>query len=94
MSQRLGTLILFASDLDQTVAFYRLLGLPLSVDDHNGDTGPVHYSCELEGGCHLAVFPAEGDTTAPGLNQPGGCFPGLTVDSVGGVVSRCDLSAR
>lgn len=81
MTRRLGALVLFASDLDRTVAFYRLLGLPLEVDDHGDDEGPLHYACELQG-CHFAIFPAEGEGRARGMREPGASFPGFTVDSV------------
>lgn len=80
MEPRIGALVLFASDLDRTVAFYRLLGLPLEVDDHE-DEVPLHYACELAG-CHFAVFPARQDGRAPGLRQAGASFPGFTVESV------------
>lgn len=80
MADRLGALILFASDIEATVAFYRVLGLPLDVDEHD-DEGPLHYACELQG-CHFAIFPAEGEGRAPGMRQPGASFPGFTVDSV------------
>jgi lactoylglutathione lyase len=80
MVDRLGALILFASDIEETVAFYRVLGLPLDVDEHD-DGGPLHYACELQG-CHFAIFPTEGEGRAPGMRQPGASFPGFTVDAV------------
>jgi len=42
MGPRIGALVLFASDLERTVAFYRVLGVPLHVDDHGEDEGPLH----------------------------------------------------
>jgi lactoylglutathione lyase len=77
-------LVLFTADLDRTVDFYRLLGLPLDVDDHD-DEGPLHYACDLDG-CHFAVFPAEGGGRAPAFRQAGASFPGFTVESVETVV--------
>jgi lactoylglutathione lyase len=78
---KIGALVLFASDIGRTVAFYRALGLPLQVDDHGTDEGPLHYACDLDG-CHFAVFPADGEGKSPGLRQSGSSFPGFTVESV------------
>ena len=76
--QDLGALILFTSQLERVVAFYRALGVPLAEERH--DEGPVHHACDL-GRVHLAVFEGE-----PGVAPPrghGGCtFPGFTVESV------------
>jgi lactoylglutathione lyase len=80
MGPRIGALVLFASDLERTVAFYRLLGLPLDVDDHGGD-GPLHFACELAG-CHVAVFPAAGEGEPPDHRGPGAVLAGFAVDSV------------
>lgn len=82
MGVGIGALVLFAENLDRTVEFYRLLGVPLVVDDHgDDDEGPLHYACDL-GGCHFAVFPGEGETTAPGFRKAGASFPGIVVESV------------
>ncbi len=90
MTPRVGALVLFAGDLDRTVAFYRLLGVALEVDDH-GDEDPVHYAADL-GGCHFAIFPAHTGGTAPGLRVAGGAFPGFVVASVGDVVAAARAS--
>ena len=78
---RIGALVLFASNLERTVAFYRVLGLPLEVDDDGENEGPLHYACDLDG-CHFAVFPAHGEGRSPGLREPGASFPGFVVESV------------
>ena len=80
MAPRLGALILFASDLTKTVEFYRTLGLPLVVDEHE-EEGPEHFACDLDG-CHFAVFPAAEKGIAPGMGQAGASFPGFEVDSL------------
>lgn len=78
---KIGALVLFASDLERTVAFYRTFGLPLEGDDHGEDEGPLHYACELDG-CHFAIFPATGEGRSPRLGEPGASFPGFVVGSV------------
>ncbi len=81
MRPRIGALVLFASDVGRTVAFYRLLGLDLQVDEHGENSGPIHYACDLDG-CHFAIFPAVEPGGAPGLRVGGGSLPGFVVDSV------------
>lgn len=86
MVPRVGALVLFAADLDAAVAFYRLLGVVLEVDDHGDEDAPIHYAAELDG-CHFAVFPAEHPGRAPGIRQAGAAFPGFVVASVESTVS-------
>ena len=86
MGSSLGALVLYASDVDETVAFYRLLGLDLQVDDHGIDAGPVHYACDLDG-CHFAIFPADEPGRAPGRAEGGATFVGLAVESVEAAVA-------
>lgn len=78
---KIGALVLFASDVGRTVAFYRVLGVPLEADDHGTDEGALHYAGDLEG-CHFAVFPGDSEGRSPGLCQSGTSFPGFTVESV------------
>ena len=74
-------LILMTSRLDQTLAFYQALGLPLDVDDHgDDDDGPVHYACEI-GPCHFAIFPAN-DGDAPHRRTGGATMLGFRVDDL------------
>lgn len=80
MTVRIGALVLATSAIDEVVAFYRALGMPLEEERH--DEGPVHYACDLSG-CHFAVFPAEGgDGRAPGRSMPGSSFIGIAVPSI------------
>lgn len=82
----LGSLILFAADVERTAAFYRALGVALESEQH-GD-GPVHHTCAL-GSTHFAVFAARGDGPAQDDGAPardhraaGAQFFGLTVSDL------------
>ncbi|MEX0825681.1 MAG: VOC family protein [Acidimicrobiia bacterium] len=77
--------MLFTSDLERTLAFYRCIGLPLEVDDHQDDAGPLHYACEIQG-VHFALVPGLEDGPARGFRTSGSSFPGFAVKSVGEVV--------
>jgi predicted enzyme related to lactoylglutathione lyase len=91
MNTRLGTLVLYTASLERTVAFYRAIGVDL-VDEDHGD-GMPHFAAELDG-CHFAVFPATGETRAPGLREPGCAFVGIAVGSAHDAVRRVrDLDA-
>jgi predicted enzyme related to lactoylglutathione lyase len=85
MRPRIGAQVLFASDLERTVASYRVLGLPLQIDDHGEDKGALHFACDLDG-CHFAVFPADREGKSSGLRESGASFPGFVVESVEEVV--------
>lgn len=78
---KIGALVLFASDLERTVAFHQTIDLPLEVDDHAENEGPLPYACDLDD-CHFAIFPANGEGRSPRLGEPGASFPGFIVDSV------------
>jgi hypothetical protein len=54
MKPRLGSLILFSSRIEDEVAFYRSLGVPLEPEVHDED-GPIHYACDLDG-AHIALY--------------------------------------
>ncbi|MEM7248584.1 MAG: VOC family protein [Acidobacteriota bacterium] len=77
-----GALILFASDLDRTLAFYRALGMPLEAESH--DSGPVHHAGEL-GPVHVAIFEGEPDE-ATAHRHAGSTMVGFAVDSVDAAV--------
>lgn len=65
-----SALVLYAQDLDKSVAFYRACGLPLVERRHGG---PTHYTCAL-GGVHFALYAATAE------NGPqGGTTVGITV---------------
>ena len=82
MATEIGALVLFTGRLQEIVSFYRLLGVPLEVEDH-GD-GADHFACDL-GGTHFAVFPSEAGDALP--HRAGGSqFVGLTVASCAGTL--------
>ncbi len=79
-----GALVLYTGRLDEVVAFYRAIGVPLVPEDH-GD-GVQHYACEL--GCtHFAVFESAAGSALP-HGSGGSIFFGLTVGSVEDAVGK------
>lgn len=86
-----GALIMFAGDVDATVAFYRTIGIPLEEESH-GEGDVPHYACDI-GGCHVAVFPGEpGDGPASGFRSVGSAFAGFVVSSVEDAVAQAMAS--
>jgi predicted enzyme related to lactoylglutathione lyase len=76
-----SSLVLFATDLGATTAFYRAVGLPLEDEDHG--EGPAHAAAEL-GDVHFAIYPA-GErlgARAPAWRSASSDFPGFYVDSL------------
>ena len=74
-----ASIVLFSDRLDETVSFYRTLGVPLTEEDH-GD-GLVHAAGEV-GGVHMAVFAAEGSGRSPDWHAGGSTFVGFWVASL------------
>ena len=74
----IGAIVLWTSRLNEMVAFYKAIGLPLEEEDHG--EGPLHFACEL-GATHFAIFEAkQGDAVSRGT---GGCtMIGLQVSNV------------
>lgn len=58
MIKHVNAVIFKVKDLERSLQFYRLLGLKLEKEDHDG--GPIHYACDL-GNIHFALFEAESD---------------------------------
>lgn len=80
MEPNLGALVLFAGDLERTLAFHRALRFPVEPDDH--EEGPLHYACDV-GGVHIAIFPADDPGRAAPVHRSGGAtFPGFAVPSL------------
>ncbi len=76
----IASVVLFSRRPDESVAFYRALGVAFEGEDH-GD-GVVHSAADV-GGIHLAVLPAdEGDGADPGWRAAGTTFVGVWVDSL------------
>lgn len=74
-----ASIVIFSDRLEETVSFYRALGVPLADEDH-GD-GLVHAAGEI-GGVHVAVFGAEGAGASPGWRARGSTFVGFWVPSL------------
>ena len=73
-----GALILFTDKLEAVVDFYRAIGVPLELEQH--DDGPLHHACEL-GLTHFAIFESNSGTP-PEFRSGGSSFPGFTVNSL------------
>lgn len=82
-----ASLVLFASDLEESAAFFRAIGVPLEEEDH--DEGPTHWATEL-GPVHFAIYQAEDGLggRAAELRSASSTFPGFYVDSLDDVVGR------
>jgi lactoylglutathione lyase len=78
-AKELGALVLFSANVDRTVAFYRAIGVPLELEQHD-DEGPPHYAGELSG-THFAIFQASSGS-APPFRSGGSSLPGFVVESV------------
>ncbi len=82
-----ASMVLFAADLERTVDFYRLLGIPLEHERH--EDGPAHAASKV-GAVHVAVYQAEPARPAgpvPGFRQTGSTFTGFYVDSLDDTVA-------
>ena len=75
----IDALVLYANDLEKTVAFYRSIGLTLETEEHDG--GPIHFVCELEG-AHFAIYEAKEKNEARRRAQGGGAQIGFRTDSL------------
>lgn len=78
MSVALGYIVVRCEALEDSVRFYRTLGLELVRERHGG--GPEHYSARI-GELVLELYPARTERTA-------GVRLGLIVDDLAGVVAR------
>jgi lactoylglutathione lyase len=75
----LASIVIFTERLEQSVAFYRSLGVPLEDEDH-GD-GFVHAAGEM-GSVHVAVLSAAAPGGGAGWRAAGSTFVGLWVPSL------------
>jgi lactoylglutathione lyase len=80
----MASLVLFSAAMDDTVAFYRAIGLELDEEDH-GD-GPVHFATDVDG-VHFAVFGAADPGHAPAWQHAGSVFAGFYVASLADTVA-------
>lgn len=72
-------MVVFSEHLEETVAFYETLGVPLHSEDH-GD-GNMHAAGDL-GAVHIAVLPASAPGGRLGWRQAGSSFVGFYVTSL------------
>ncbi|MGO8957506.1 MAG: VOC family protein [Streptosporangiaceae bacterium] len=78
MSQ-VASIVVFTNHLERSVAFYRLLGIPLEDEDH-GD-GYVHAAGEI-GGVHVAILPAAAPGSSAGWRAGGSTLVGFWVPAL------------
>jgi lactoylglutathione lyase len=83
----LAAIVLFTERLDQSVAFYRSLGVPLENEEH-GD-GFVHAAGDI-GGVHVAVMPAAVSGSAARWRSAGSTFVGLWVASLDDAIAALE----
>jgi predicted enzyme related to lactoylglutathione lyase len=83
-----ASIVLLTEHPEQTVAFYRALGIPLSDEDH-GD-GVAHAAADV-GGVHVAVIASSVPGNSPGWHVGGSTFVGFWVPSLENV--RTDVEA-
>jgi catechol 2,3-dioxygenase-like lactoylglutathione lyase family enzyme len=74
---QIASLVLYATDVQATTAFYRALGIDLEEEVH--EEGPGHFAVEL-GPVHFAIYAADAAGKAPNRRGAGSCFPGFYVD--------------
>lgn len=80
MIRDVDAIILYSTDLDVIVPFYRALGLALDAQEDVG--GEKHYACEM-GLSHFAIFPArEGSIGTSSYRASGSTLIGFQVDKV------------
>lgn len=53
--KKVGAVIWRSNNIKQMLQFYRILGIPLDHDTHEGDEHTRHYEADLEG-VHYALF--------------------------------------
>lgn len=79
----MASLVLFSAAMDETVAFYRAVGLEMEEEDH-GDA--VHFAADVDG-VHFAVFGATVPGQAPAWQHAGSMFAGFYVTSLADTVA-------
>lgn len=73
------SVVLFSTQPERTIAFYRAVGVGFQDEDH-GD-GMVHAATDL-GDVHVAVFPSDDPGVAPPRRVGGSTFIGFYVDAL------------
>ena len=75
----IASLVLFATNAQNTGDFYRAIGLDLAEELH--EEGPVHLAVEL-GPVHFAIYEAAAPGRPPERRSSGDTFPGFYVSSL------------
>ena len=71
-------LVLRASDLEKSLAFYGAIGLIFTQEQHG--SGPVHFACAI-GGTVMEIYPGE-PGTAPERKSGGATMVGFSVQAL------------
>lgn len=90
----INLLVLYCSDLNESLRFYQLLGLDLTEEQHSSET-PVHYAATLSGGVILELYPAPTGVTSRvrlGLQLPDPAAAVERLRTAGFTVKRSDLA--
>ncbi|WP_198541540.1 VOC family protein [Mycobacteroides chelonae] len=93
-SASLNLVVLYVSDLAESMRFYQLLDLDLTREQHDAD-GPLHYAAELPGGVILELYPAPTGVTSRvrlGLRLPDPAAAVERLRVAGFTVKRSDLA--
>ena len=80
MIRFIDALVLKTPRLEETISFYRTIGLPFEEEKH--EEGPIHFTCDLEK-LHFSIYP-----TTPEESSPGNGIIGFEVDSVEEVLEK------
>ena len=75
----IASLVLFATNAQNTADFYCAIGLDLAAESH--EEGPEHLAVEL-GAVHFAIYEAATPGRAPERHSSGDTFPGFYVESL------------
>jgi len=75
-TSRLGLIVIRAADIEQTLRFYRALGLEFVEEQHGN--GPLHYACDLSGTV-IEIYPGK-PGAAPDRRSGGATLLGFQVD--------------
>jgi lactoylglutathione lyase len=89
----LKLLVLYSAQLDQTLAFYKTLGLAFVEEKHGA--GPLHYACDT-GGMVIEIYPASHADSMPPKSS-GAVMLGFGVASIEatlGLLAELDVTPK
>jgi predicted enzyme related to lactoylglutathione lyase len=82
-----ASIVVFTDRVEESVAFYRALGVPLEDEDHG--EGDVHAAGEA-GGVHVAVVAASAPRGGTAWRSAGSTFIGFWVESLEATLTALD----